>query len=137
MAKPTARIGAIQFGFVVGILAILTRAAQLQIVEAERWERDHADELTERERKFLQESRKYRDLLLLPRFRATAQALAAQATRQSALGQDELATALALQAYDFAIADSLPMNLPGAAVNDSWAQTSPSCIRTPSSSTGP
>ena len=36
MAKPAVRIAAIQFGFVVGILAVLTRAAQLQIVEAER-----------------------------------------------------------------------------------------------------
>ena len=34
MAKPAVRIAAIQFGFAVGILAVLTRAAQLQIVEA-------------------------------------------------------------------------------------------------------
>ncbi len=40
MAKPAARIAAIQFGFALGILAILTRAAQLQIVEAERWEHE-------------------------------------------------------------------------------------------------
>ena len=38
MAKPTARIAAIQFGFALGVLAVLTRAAQLQIVEGERWE---------------------------------------------------------------------------------------------------
>ena len=34
MAKPAARIAAIQFGFAVGVLAVLTRAAQVQIVEA-------------------------------------------------------------------------------------------------------
>ena len=48
MAKPTARIGAIQFAFAVGILAILTRAAQLQIVEAERWEQEAARQRTEK-----------------------------------------------------------------------------------------
>jgi cell division protein FtsI (penicillin-binding protein 3) len=48
MAKPAARIGAIQFGFAVGILAILTRAAQLQIVEAERWEQEAARQRTEK-----------------------------------------------------------------------------------------
>jgi cell division protein FtsI (penicillin-binding protein 3) len=48
MAKPTARIAAIQFGFAVGILAVLTRAAQLQIVEAERWEREAARQRTEK-----------------------------------------------------------------------------------------
>jgi cell division protein FtsI (penicillin-binding protein 3) len=48
MAKPAARIGAIQFGFAVGILAVLTRAAQLQIVEAERWEREAARQRTEK-----------------------------------------------------------------------------------------
>jgi cell division protein FtsI (penicillin-binding protein 3) len=48
MAKPTARIGAIQFGFAIGILAVLTRAAQLQIVEAERWEREAARQRTEK-----------------------------------------------------------------------------------------
>ena len=48
MAKPSARIGAIQFGFAIGILAVLTRAAQLQIVEAERWEREAARQRTEK-----------------------------------------------------------------------------------------
>jgi cell division protein FtsI (penicillin-binding protein 3) len=48
MAKPAARIGAIQFAFAVGILAILTRAAQLQLVEAERWEREAARQRTEK-----------------------------------------------------------------------------------------
>ena len=47
MAKPTTRIAAIQFGFALGILALLTRAAQLQIVEAERWEREAARQRTE------------------------------------------------------------------------------------------
>ncbi|MEP6687867.1 MAG: penicillin-binding transpeptidase domain-containing protein [Gemmatimonadales bacterium] len=47
MAKPTARIAAIQFGFAMGILAVLTRAAQLQIVEAERWQREAASQRTE------------------------------------------------------------------------------------------
>ena len=48
MAKPTVRIAAIQFGFAVGILAVLTRAAQLQIVEAERWEGEAARQRTEK-----------------------------------------------------------------------------------------
>ena len=48
MAKPTARIAAIQFGFALGILAVLTRAAQLQIVEAERWEQEAARQRTEK-----------------------------------------------------------------------------------------
>ncbi|HEX6617797.1 MAG TPA: penicillin-binding transpeptidase domain-containing protein [Gemmatimonadales bacterium] len=48
MAKPAVRIAAIQFGFVVGILAVLTRAAQLQIVEAERWEAEAARQRTEK-----------------------------------------------------------------------------------------
>jgi cell division protein FtsI/penicillin-binding protein 2 len=37
MAKPSARIAAVQFGFAVGIVAILSRAAQLQIVDHEAW----------------------------------------------------------------------------------------------------
>lgn len=48
MAKPTARIAAIQFGFALGILAVLTRAAQLQIVDAERWEREASRQRTEK-----------------------------------------------------------------------------------------
>jgi cell division protein FtsI (penicillin-binding protein 3) len=48
MAKPTARIAAIQFGFALGILAVLTRSAQLQIVEAERWQREAARQRTEK-----------------------------------------------------------------------------------------
>ena len=46
MAKSTARIAAIQFGFAVGILAVLTRAAQLQIVDAERWEQEASRQRT-------------------------------------------------------------------------------------------
>ena len=37
MAKPSARIAAVQFGFALGILVILSRAAQLQIVDHETW----------------------------------------------------------------------------------------------------
>lgn len=48
MAKPAARIAAIQFGFAVGILAVLTRAAQLQIVDAEQWEQEAARQRTEK-----------------------------------------------------------------------------------------
>lgn len=48
MAKPAARIGAIQFALAIGILAVLTRAAELQIVETERWAREAARQRTER-----------------------------------------------------------------------------------------
>jgi cell division protein FtsI (penicillin-binding protein 3) len=48
MAKPTARIAAIQFGFALGVLAVLTRAAQLQIVETERWQAEAARQRTEK-----------------------------------------------------------------------------------------
>ncbi len=48
MAKPAARIAAIQFGFALGILAVLTRAAQLQIVDTERWAREAARQRTEK-----------------------------------------------------------------------------------------
>jgi cell division protein FtsI (penicillin-binding protein 3) len=37
MAKPSARIAAVQFGFAIGIVLILSRAAQLQIVDHESW----------------------------------------------------------------------------------------------------
>ena len=36
MAKPSVRIAAIQFGFALGVVAILARAAQLQIVQGEQ-----------------------------------------------------------------------------------------------------
>ena len=48
MAKPAARIAAIQFGFALGILAIVGRAAQLQIVQADRWEREARRQRTEK-----------------------------------------------------------------------------------------
>ncbi|MBA3498173.1 MAG: PASTA domain-containing protein [Gemmatimonadales bacterium] len=48
MTRPAARIGALQFGFALGILALLTRAAQLQIVEAERWQREASRQRTEK-----------------------------------------------------------------------------------------
>jgi len=48
MAKPTARIVAIQFGFGVGVLAILLRAAQVQIVQGDRWGREAVRQRTER-----------------------------------------------------------------------------------------
>lgn len=48
MAKPAARIAAIQFGFALGVLAIIGRAAQLQIVQADRWEREARRQRTER-----------------------------------------------------------------------------------------
>ena len=37
MAKPAARIAVIQVGFAIGVLALLSRAVQLQIVEGEEW----------------------------------------------------------------------------------------------------
>ena len=36
MAKPTARIAAIQFGFAIGVVALLARAVQLQIIDGEQ-----------------------------------------------------------------------------------------------------
>jgi cell division protein FtsI (penicillin-binding protein 3) len=48
MAKPSARIVALEFAFALGILAVLTRAAQLQVVETERWQREASQQRTER-----------------------------------------------------------------------------------------
>jgi cell division protein FtsI (penicillin-binding protein 3) len=48
MAKPTARIAVVQLGFVVGMLAILGRAAQVQIVEGDQWAKEAARKRTER-----------------------------------------------------------------------------------------
>ena len=48
MAKPTARIAVIQFGFALGVLAVLGRAAQLQIVQGERWAAEAERTRTER-----------------------------------------------------------------------------------------
>jgi cell division protein FtsI (penicillin-binding protein 3) len=40
MAKPAVRIAAIQFGFALAVVAIVARAAQLQIFQGERWARE-------------------------------------------------------------------------------------------------
>jgi cell division protein FtsI (penicillin-binding protein 3) len=49
MAKPTARIAAIQFGFALGVIALLARAVQLQIIEGERWAKEAEQSRTVRE----------------------------------------------------------------------------------------
>ncbi len=48
MAKPQVRIAAVQFGFALGILAILVRAAQLQLIQGERWAEQAQRQRTER-----------------------------------------------------------------------------------------
>jgi cell division protein FtsI (penicillin-binding protein 3) len=48
MAKPLVRIAAVQFGFVVGVLAILARAAHIQLVQGERWAAQAERQRTER-----------------------------------------------------------------------------------------
>ena len=48
MAKPAARIAVIQAGFALGVLVLLTRAVQLQIVEGEAWARLAESSRTER-----------------------------------------------------------------------------------------
>ncbi len=48
MAKPTVRIAAIQFGFALGVVALLTRAVQLQIVDGEKWANEAESKRTER-----------------------------------------------------------------------------------------
>jgi cell division protein FtsI (penicillin-binding protein 3) len=48
MAKPAVRIGAVQFAFALGIVAILARSAQLQISEGERWVEEAERQRTER-----------------------------------------------------------------------------------------
>ena len=48
MAKPAARIAVVQFGFALAIVAILARAAQLQLVQGERWREQAARQRTER-----------------------------------------------------------------------------------------
>ena len=48
MARPAARIAVIQIGFAIGVLALLTRAVQLQIVEGEEWARLAESSRTER-----------------------------------------------------------------------------------------
>jgi cell division protein FtsI (penicillin-binding protein 3) len=48
MAKPSTRIAVIQFGFVLAVIAILARAAQLQLFQGERWREQAARQRTER-----------------------------------------------------------------------------------------
>jgi len=48
MAKPLARIAAVQFGFALGILAILARAGQLQLFQGDRWAEQARRQRTER-----------------------------------------------------------------------------------------
>lgn len=48
MAKPTVRIAAIQLGCALGVAVILARAAQLQILQGERWASEAAAKRTER-----------------------------------------------------------------------------------------
>ena len=48
MGRPQARITAVQFGFALGILAILARAAQLQLVQGEKWADQAQRQRTER-----------------------------------------------------------------------------------------
>ena len=48
MAKPAVRIAALQFGFLVAVVAIVGRAAQLQIVQGDEWRREAERKRTER-----------------------------------------------------------------------------------------
>jgi cell division protein FtsI (penicillin-binding protein 3) len=48
MAKPVARIAAVQFGFALAIGAILARAAQLQLVQGDQWAERATRQRTER-----------------------------------------------------------------------------------------
>ncbi len=48
MAKPAARIAAIQFCFAVGITAVMARAAQLQLFQGARWSKEAEAQRTER-----------------------------------------------------------------------------------------
>jgi cell division protein FtsI (penicillin-binding protein 3) len=48
MGRAQARIAAVQFGFALGILAILARAVQLQLVQGERWADQAQRQRTER-----------------------------------------------------------------------------------------
>nr|MBA3658322.1 hypothetical protein [Gemmatimonadales bacterium] len=47
MAKPAVRIGAIQFGFILGATAVLARAGQLQLVDGDRYAREASRSRTE------------------------------------------------------------------------------------------
>ena len=48
MAKPLTRIAVVQFGFAVGVLAILARAVQLQLLQGDRWAEQAQRQRTER-----------------------------------------------------------------------------------------
>src|SRR3954469_18190724 len=48
MAKPLVRIAAVQFGFTLGVAAILARAAQLQLGQGDRWAEQAERQRTER-----------------------------------------------------------------------------------------
>jgi cell division protein FtsI/penicillin-binding protein 2 len=48
MAKALARIAAVQFGFVLSVAAIVARAAQLQLVQGDRWAEQAQRQRTER-----------------------------------------------------------------------------------------
>ncbi|MGZ8398038.1 MAG: penicillin-binding transpeptidase domain-containing protein [Gemmatimonadales bacterium] len=48
MGRPQARIAAIQFGFALGVVAILARAAQLQLMQGDRWAAEAQRQRTER-----------------------------------------------------------------------------------------
>ena len=48
MAKPTTRIAVVQLGFALAVLAILARAAQLQLFQGRRWAEQAARQRTER-----------------------------------------------------------------------------------------
>ena len=48
MAKPLARIAAVQFGFALSVAAIVARAAQLQLVQGDRWAEQAQRQRTER-----------------------------------------------------------------------------------------
>ncbi|HJS48034.1 MAG TPA: penicillin-binding protein 2, partial [Gemmatimonadales bacterium] len=46
MAKPTARIGVLQFGILAGLALVLGRSAQLQLVEGRRWAAEAREQRT-------------------------------------------------------------------------------------------
>jgi cell division protein FtsI (penicillin-binding protein 3) len=48
MAKPLARIAAVQFGFALGVAAILARAVQLQLIQGRQWAEQAQKQRTER-----------------------------------------------------------------------------------------
>ena len=48
MAKPRARIAVVQFGFALGVIAIVARAAQLQLVQGGQWAEQAERQRTER-----------------------------------------------------------------------------------------